>query len=108
MINNFEVAKEILKKYKQEHLLYFYDELTDEEKETLINQICEIDFKQIFNLYEASKNEEMIPIDFLEPLPYTEKYKLSKEEGTSYSIIGEEIIRSNKLAVVTMAGGQRH
>ena len=33
MKNKLTKAKEILKKYKQEHLLYFYDDLSDKEKE---------------------------------------------------------------------------
>lgn len=108
MEKNLEIAKEILKKYHQEHLLCFYDELNNEEKEFLINQICSIDFEKIFNLYEASKNEDLIPIKKIEPLKYKEKYKLSKDESTYFSIIGEDAIKTNKFAVVTMAGGQRN
>lgn len=108
MKRNLQVAKEILKKYNQEHLLCFYDELNEEQKECLINQICSINFEKIFNLYEASKSDELIPINLLEPLPYTEKYKLSKDESTYFSNIGDDVINANKLAVVTMAGGQRH
>ena len=108
MIENLQIAKEILKKYHQEHLLYFYDELNTEEKETLVNQICNIDFEKIFNLYEASKSDELIPIKKLEPLKYTEKYKLSEDESTYFSSIGEAAIKNNKFAVVTMAGGQRY
>ena len=32
-------AKEILKEYNQEHLLYFYDELSSEQKDIILNQI---------------------------------------------------------------------
>ena len=108
MVKNLKIAKEILKKYNQEHLLLFYDELNNDEKEFLINQICSINFENIFNLYEASKIDEIIPINTIEPLDYTEKYKLSKDESTYFSIIGEDIIKQNKFAVVTMAGGQRY
>ena len=44
MKRNLQVAKEILKKYNQEHLLCFYDELNEEQKECLINQICSKDY----------------------------------------------------------------
>ena len=47
---------EILKKYNQEHLLYFYDELSEEEKNKLINQILTIDFDKILNIYKNKKN----------------------------------------------------
>ena len=42
MDNQYLKAKEILKKYNQEHLLAFYDKLTQEKKEKLINQILNI------------------------------------------------------------------
>ena len=39
-----EQAKEILSTYNQEHLIYFYDELNDEQKDMLLNQIIKINF----------------------------------------------------------------
>ena len=60
MIQDYEIAKKTLTKYKQEHLLAFYDELNNQEKELLIHQICQIDFEQILNLYEFSKKDEVI------------------------------------------------
>ena len=51
MDNQYLKAKEILKKYNQEHLLAFYDKLTQEKKEKLINQILNINFEQINKLY---------------------------------------------------------
>ncbi len=106
MMQNYETAKKILAKYKQEHLLNFYDELNNDEKEQLVNQICQIDFEQIFSLYEASKTDEVIPHRSIEPLPYTIKKDLSNEELAYYSSIGEHEILNGKYAVVTMAGGQ--
>ena len=47
MSDTLEEVKFILKKYNQEHLLYFYDELTQDEKEKLLNQILTIDFEKI-------------------------------------------------------------
>ena len=42
----YENALEILKKYGQEHVLAYYDELNDEEKQSLLLQIDEIDFSR--------------------------------------------------------------
>lgn len=106
MIEDLKRAKDILKKYNQEHLLNFYDELNDDEKNMLIEQICNIDFDKIFNLYEASKTDEVIPTNLIEPLPYIDKSKLSMDEINFYSNIGSKFISQNKFAVVTMAGGQ--
>ena len=106
MIQNFEKAKDIVSKYRQEHLLNFYDELNNEEKQALVNQICSINFKQIFDLYEASKTDEIIPKNLIEPLNYTIKKDLSNNQISYYEQIGEEIIKNNKFGVVTLAGGQ--
>ena len=105
-MNNLQKAKDILKKYNQEHLLYFYDELNNEEKQFLIDQILSIDFDQIFNLYQASKTDEKIPVEAISPLAYIEKSSLSKFDSINYSDIGESYIRNGQYAVVTMAGGQ--
>lgn len=105
-MDNFLKAKEILKKYNQEHLLSFYDELDDEQKEFLVNQILRINFKQIFDLYEASKTDEVIPCNLIEPLPYFDKARLNHDEKNLYMALGETCIKENSFAVVTMAGGQ--
>lgn len=107
-MDNFQKAKKILIKYKQEHLLAFYDELDNKEKEFLVNQILRINFQQIFNLYEASKTDEVIPTNSIEPLPYIDKSKLSEKDIFYYTNIGENCIKNNQFAVVTMAGGQRN
>ena len=41
---NYNEAMEKLKKYGQEHVLSYYDELTDEQKRVLIEQIDRTDF----------------------------------------------------------------
>lgn len=108
MLENLRVAKEILRKYNQEHLLNFYDELNSKEQEFLINQICKINFDEIFSLYEASKTDEVIPINLIEPLPYIDKDKISKQEQNFYEDIASQCISNSNFAVVTMAGGQRN
>lgn len=106
MIPNYKKAKDVLEKYHQEHLLNFYDELNKEEQTFLINQICNINFEQIFKLYEDSKTDEIIPQNLIEPLDYTVKKDLSNEQIAYYEQIGKELIKSKKCAVVTLAGGQ--
>ncbi len=108
MLPNYENAKYLVEKYHQEHLLNFYSELNKEEKNLLIDQICQINFQQIFALYEASKIDETIPYDKIEPLPYTIKGQLTKNEIAYYEAIGKEVFRKKKYAVVTLAGGQRN
>lgn len=99
-------AQELLKKYNQEHLLTFYDDLNEENKELLLDQILNIDFELIQELYINAKEGVHLNTNGIEPIPYVDKSKLSKEELDLYSEKGIEAIKSGKLAVITMAGGQ--
>ena len=105
-MDSFQKAKDTLKKYNQEHLLSFYDELDSNEQEALVNQINSINFEQIFNLYEASKIDEEIPYDSIKPLEYIDKSSLTRVDFINYSDIGEIYIKNGEFAVVTLAGGQ--
>lgn len=106
MMDKLSKANQIIKKYNQEHLLYFYDELSQEQKDFLLNQILNTDFEQILSLYQNSLQESTLDKNTLSPLPHFEKDKLSQEKILHFSKVGEEIIKSNAFAVVTMAGGQ--
>ena len=96
-------VKEILKKENQEHLLTNFETLNNNQKETLLNQILQIDFNQMRELFNnVGKNLENGNAK-IEAIPYVEKAKI---EGQEYFNKGAEKIKQGKLAVVTMAGGQ--
>ena len=100
--------KEILKKYDQEHVLKYMDMMDEEQKANCIKQIESIDFEQLKNLYALSKksNEEIVESLIIEHMDFTDKYRLSKEEYNEIKVLGEEVIRNGKYAVITTAGGQ--
>lgn len=97
---------QILKKYNQEHLLGFYDELTDSQKEILLSQINQVDFAQMEQLYLRSTMDDSIAFERISPISFIDKTKLTHEEIADYSSIGNQAITSGKLAVITLAGGQ--
>ena len=99
-------AKDIVKKYNQEQLLTFYNELSEKAKEELLDQILEIDFEKVNRLYETTKQELEIKEDKIEPMKYIDKLKLSEEEKERLEKIGANIISKGEYAVATMAGGQ--
>lgn len=99
-------VKGILNKYHQEHLLHFYDELTETEKYSLLQQILSIPFDDIFYLYEKSKFDVFDSTEEIEPLPYICKDSLSSNELSLYSAIGQKAIQNGKIGVITLAGGQ--
>lgn len=71
-------VKDLLKKYNQEHLLTFFDDLSTENKELLLNQILDIDFELMSKLYEDTKKEIDIDTNSIEPISYIDKSKLSR------------------------------
>lgn len=106
MDNKYNEAKKIIEKYGQGHLFEQYDKLNNEKKEILLNQIFNIDFNQINNLYNQTKEEIKFGQDKIEPIKYIDKEALTSEEKEKYTKLGIQEIKGGKLAVVTMAGGQ--
>ncbi len=106
MDERLENIKKVLKEHNQEHLLLKYNELDDEHKEELLNQIESIDFDLMEKLYEKAKTPVNHDADVIEPIDYVDKSKLTSSEKANYEKRGIEAIKYNKLAVVTMAGGQ--
>ena len=105
-MKNLDEIKSMLKKHGQEHLLMFYDKMDDDQKKELLNQIENIDFDLMDELYESTKK----PLDLgdvtVEPIEHTDKSRLTVAERQVYEEKGVEAIKNNQFAVVTMAGGQ--
>jgi len=96
----------ILEKYEQKHILDYLSILSEEEKEKLEEQLLSIDFDLLKELYQQTKRDVYIDKTKIEHIPYVDKQKLSEKEKNKLEQIGEEIIKSGKVAVVTLAGGQ--
>ena len=54
-MDRVEETKKLLKKYNQNHIIKLLDELDEEKKESLIEQINNIDFHQMSELYANTK-----------------------------------------------------
>ena len=106
MEEKLSIAKEMLAKYGQEHVLNFYQELSKEEQNKMLDEILTMDFKQLETLYQSTKTKPNFENSKIEPIPYVAKADLTNEEMEKYAKIGKEAIKQGKLAVVTMAGGQ--
>ena len=106
MDKKLEEIKKKLKEYDQEHLLQKYEEMNEEQKVELINQIENIDFELMKNLYKKTQEPGDLEKVSIEPIEHVDKSKLTSTERDMYEKKGVEAIKYNKLAVVTMAGGQ--
>lgn len=101
------MALEILEKYHQEHLLEFYTELNNSERDALLEQILSIDFEKIFALYEASKTDDVLKEgERISPIPIVDALRLSAKEKQHFQELSSACISSGAYAIVTMAGGQ--
>ena len=99
-------ALEKLKKYNQNHIIDLLQNFTEEEKEKLFEQVNRIDFNQIESLYNQLNAKEKETPDEIEEIVAINKDKLINNEIQRYNTIGENIIKDNQYALVTMSGGQ--
>lgn len=98
-MNKEEKARDLLKKYDQNHI--------NLENDGVIDQILQIDFEQLQELYEETKTGvEIRNIENLEPVKAINPEKIEKEELEKYIKLGEDKIKSGKFAIAIMAGGQ--
>ena len=104
--NEFENVERKIRRYGQEHLLDYYDELPEGElKNKFKEQLENIDFELIDSLYKKTASKESDNNVNIEPINYWDKERLGGKYDF-YEEIGKEAIRKGKLAAVTMAGGQ--
>lgn len=95
---NYNAAMEKLKKYGQEHVLKYYDELPDEQRNTLIEQIDRTDFTVIGQAAEMGRRGTIAPIKAM-TIP---EIDMGRER---FEHIGMEAIKAGKLGAVLLAGG---
>jgi UDP-N-acetylglucosamine/UDP-N-acetylgalactosamine diphosphorylase len=97
---NYTQAKALVAKYGQEQLLAYYDELSEEQKQILLQDIAKLDFS-ILKKADAEHKQalgELAPAD-----------ALSKEEvaarHSEFEKVGLKALSEGKVAAVLLAGG---
>lgn len=106
MTNNYFEAIRLLNKYNQKHIIDHINKLDEKTKEKIVNQVLNIDFDEITELYKKTFDDIYIDLEELLPIRAVNPSKLDKEELNKYIKIGEDLIKNNKFAIATMAGGQ--
>jgi len=102
-----------LKPFEQEHLVKFWDELDETQKEHLIDDLTQTDFHELNNYFKRinlEKDQKVKEIDSLmKPVPNELKgsYEKSKKEQLSaFEAEGLKAISKGEVAVLLLAGGQ--
>lgn len=100
------MVKEKINKYGQGHLLSFYEELNQVEKDSLLNQLSEIDFKEIEIASQKLSNPCNKSKHKITPIESESVQNLTDSEIRMYKEQGFKLLKEKKVAVVLLAGGQ--
>ena len=94
-------AQEKLRTYGQEHVLKYYEELNEEEKQALLDQIAATDM----SILEACKHrEELTKKGEITPIATMQLPEI-QAHSEEYRSIGIQAIREGKVGAVLLAGG---
>lgn len=99
----YSEAEKILADYGQEHILRYYDELSEEEKNELLRQIELTDLSVLEDF--KHRNDEPGKRGSFEPLDAVTVDDIEKNRN-EYLKAGIEAIKAGKAAAVMLAGGQ--
>ena len=105
-MENISEIKDILTKYNQINLINMMNKFTQEENKKLAEQLETIDLEKMKTLYETTKNTPDVESKKITHITYIDKSKLTEDDRKIYKETGDNIIKNNEYAVVTMAGGQ--
>lgn len=95
-------AEKLLREHGQEHVLRFYDKLSDREKKNLLGQIASIDWR-IFEVLSAS--DVMANRGKFEPLGALTVEEIEKRKQ-EFELAGTNALAAQKVGAVLLAGGQ--
>ncbi len=101
MSMNLQQAQEKLEKYGQQHVLRYYNELSGEERQALLDQIEATDM----SILEACLHrEELTRKGKITPLAAMQLNEI-EENRESFTAAGLEAIRAGRVGAVLLAGG---
>lgn len=98
---NYEQAAGKLREAGQEHVLKYYEELTEEQKEQLLAQIETMDFSPLASLKGGKHDNER---GVITPLGVMQLSRI-REREEQFRAIGLEAIKKGKVGAVLLAGG---
>ncbi|SFL36548.1 UDP-N-acetylglucosamine/UDP-N-acetylgalactosaminediphosphorylase [Paenibacillus sp. 1_12] len=97
---------EQLSRHNQTHLLQFYDQLSVDSQEKLLNQIQSIDWKQWDTLSELCTAKTLQTYQDLTPIGAFDWELLREDEQLYFTNKGWDLLRQGKVGAIVVAGGQ--
>lgn len=115
-VSNMKGIEEIrnrLQRFGQEHLLQFWDQLSEDDRDELLHELKDINFDEVVEFFKTAndslkESEEKLD-DRLKPIPnhlYGAISRTSPELLAAYEDEGLKQISLGKVGVLLMAGGQ--
>ena len=98
---NYQEAKKKLEQYGQEHVFQYYNELSDKDKEQLIEQIQETDM-EVLSLFE--QKDKLQKKGKITPLAAMQLDEIEKNRQ-SYFNMGCSALKDGRIGAVLLAGG---
>ncbi|RMH62172.1 MAG: UDPGP type 1 family protein [Calditrichaeota bacterium] len=98
-------AENLLRKYEQTHVLKFWNELNDAERQHLLKQIEQIDFDNLSQLIELTRQQNTTVSREMEEAPIV-RLADRVDKDAAMRRLGEEALRKGKVAAFLVAGGQ--
>ena len=95
---------ENIKKYNQEHLLRYYETLSDEDKKKYEKQLEELDFTYV-DLFNNKDNNCKEDKNVFEPLQAMKISEINQRKE-EFKKAGIEALKKKKVGAVLLAGGQ--
>lgn len=110
-IKDYQAARKVLQSIGQEHLLAFWEELNEQQREHLLEQIRQLDIRKIPHwVRDTVKNQAPLAIPTVfEPAPSYPPTPQTPEQAEKYARarrMGEKLLAEGKVAGFVVAGGQ--
>jgi UDP-N-acetylglucosamine/UDP-N-acetylgalactosamine diphosphorylase len=98
-----EQVLERLRQYEQHHVLRWWDDLTEQERAQLLEQVEVLDLEQLGQLHAQKDRAFDVPsADRIQPAPVVR----TNDQNDEVRHIGEAALRRGEVAVLVVAGGQ--
>lgn len=99
-----EELRQRLRQFDQEHVLAWWDQLPDSQRQELIGQLQALDLEELQRLYRERNRGRGLPAwQYLEPLAYHSADMAVEKEALARAV---EALRGGQVAALVVAGGQ--
>eukprot|EP00397_Hematodinium_sp_SG-2012_P028603 GEMP01030130.1.p1 GENE.GEMP01030130.1~~GEMP01030130.1.p1 ORF type:complete len:473 (+),score=119.69 GEMP01030130.1:104-1522(+) len=105
-MGKYEELRALYARHGQEHVLQWYDQLNDDEKEELLNQLETFDLASISTIFEVSMAAVESGVGELEPITDFQKTAdATAEAKLAWENAGMQALRAGRIAALVLGGG---